>query len=129
MENNVTTENINYLRKFEELLINVKQDNVAVCLDLGHLLYGGLLEGNKNIFTELYNRKYLISRIREIHLHDYNIEKDHLIVGEGLLSLDKVVKFLKENNVYCPIIIENSVLNIEKAIEQVNKIRESIKEN
>ena len=46
--------------------------------------------------------------VKQIHIHDY-LGTDHLQLGEGIMDLDNALKFIVENGLIVPIIIETTV--------------------
>ena len=57
--------------------------------------------------------KYFLSKIKEIHIHDYN-EKDHLQLQKGVMNLGMVSSFILNNNLEVPIILEVTIAKPEE---------------
>lgn len=105
--------NFEYLRQINNLfcILDMKNiKNVGMCLDIGHLLFGFYEEKimENDGLTYLEKMSYIISRIKEIHIHDY-CKTDHLQLGEGLMDLGIVSNFIFKYNLDVPIIIETTV--------------------
>lgn len=116
LENIVTESNIEYLSKINTIFYMLNKlniDNIKCCLDLGHLFFGFYKEhkAQKEAIRQLSKCKNILGNIKEIHLHDFNESLDHLQLGEGLLDLSLIYKFILENEIICPIIIEVTVIN------------------
>ncbi|MBR6504525.1 MAG: hypothetical protein IKT41_02215 [Clostridia bacterium] len=112
---NIVCENKNegYLKQINTLCCILKANNinnVAICLDIGHLLFGfnkeNISEGKA--ISLLEEMPYILSKITEIHIHDY-CEKDHMKLKEGTMNLESVSNFIKNNGLNVPIILEVNV--------------------
>lgn len=114
LENEKTdSNNYKYLRQIDELCaLLCKQEitNVGICLDIGHLLFGAYKEGiiQGHCLEQLTKMSCTLSMIKQIHIHDY-LGRDHLQLGEGIMSLENVSRFIVENGLMVPIIIEATV--------------------
>lgn len=117
LENTVITGNIlEYLKNantFFEYTNTLQLDNIGFCLDLGHLLFSYQLEGlsQERAISELEQCPFLITNMQEIHMHDFNDSSDHLQLGEGLMDLSVISKFITDNHADCPMVIETNVKN------------------
>lgn len=109
--------NLQYLKRMDfviSYLIQKEQiDNIGICFDIGHLQYGILQEGilSQTVYDLLNKSKYFLKYIRECHIHDYNEERDHLQLKQGIIKLDEVSKFIIGLNNSFPIIIETDIIN------------------
>ena len=111
-----------YLRtiiEFYRILLNYQ--NVAGCLDLGHLLYNELLS-NKQRYLDIIVSEIELSMIKEFHIHDFTLQKDHQKIGDGLMNLDRVCNLFSLDDTR--IILETNVLedNLSDGEEQVRRI-------
>lgn len=112
------TNNYNYLKQINELcafLCHKQILNVGICLDIGHLLYGFHMEGLTQDYCimQLKNMSYIISLIKQFHIHDYSYT-DHLQLGSGIMNLELVSRFIVQNKLLVPIIIEATIKEPEK---------------
>ena len=57
-----------------------------------------------------------LQRIKHIHIHDFNGEKDHLPLGTGLLNVKERVNYIKENNLY-------AVIEVKREQELVDSVK------
>lgn len=104
-----------YLKQIDNLCHILSENNinnVGVCLDLGHLLYGCSRENISEIYimSVIQEMSHFLSKLKQIHIHDY-LEHDHLPLNTGLIDLDLISKFIKYNDIHVPIIIESTVRN------------------
>lgn len=126
----VCNKNYEYLERINSLfyiLDKRKIQNIGMCFDMGHLLFGIYQERISQIegFSYIEKMSYIISNIKEIHIHDY-YQKDHLQLGQGLMNLGMLSNFIRCLDV--PIIIETTVNEPRKdGIRQVEKLEEFIK--
>ena len=123
--------NYTYFMQINELcalLHKQNVENVGICLDIGHLLFGAHLEGiEQDYCLHLLNQMpYILFLIKQIHIHDfYNI--DHLQLGNGIMNLKSALMFIVKNNLAVPIIIETTVSQPEfDGIKQVSLIRQEL---
>ena len=105
--------NYKYLMQIDELCVLLRKQkiaNVGICLDIGHLLFGAYKEGITQgcCFVQLTKMSCILSMIKQIHIHDY-FGTDHLQLGKGIMDLERVSKFIVENSLFVPIIIETTV--------------------
>ncbi len=87
MVKNIAIENLSYPFKYIESII--KENNCAVCVDIGHLIAMGL--------DPLEHCKKYFKIIRVVHLHGVNGRKDHVslkYLDAGLLK--RLIRFLRE---------------------------------
>ena len=124
--------NYKYLMQIDELcalLCRKKITNIGICLDIGHLLFGFYKEGitQECCLAELMRMSYIIYMTKQIHIHDY-FNTDHLQLGKGIMNLESVLKFIVENGLKVPIIIEATVKQPEHdGIKQVSIISQKLK--
>lgn len=124
--------NCQYLKQINELcaFLCYKQIlNVGICLDIGHLLYGFHKEGLTQDYCimQLEKMSYIISLIKQIHIHDYS-NTDHLQLGSGMMNLELVSRFIIQNKLLVPIIIETTIKDPEKeGIHQISLLSTKLK--
>lgn len=111
---NIVEGSIEYLNKIDELLYNLNNNNVEnikFCLDVGHLFFGCYKIGieQSKILEELKKCKNIVLNIKEIHLHDFNDQTDHLNIGKGMLNFIEIRNFILKNEINCPVIIESTM--------------------
>lgn len=84
-------------------------------MDLGHLMYGGELLGytQKELIDIVKNKKSILDRIKEVHIHDFNNQTDHICLSEGKLNKQLIYEILQDIPMV-PIIIETNVVNSKK---------------
>jgi xylose isomerase-like TIM barrel len=122
---NIKTYDINYIDNLEHAINELSQRNIYICFDLGHFMYSGTKLGlSQGEMFEILKRKKLIwQRIKEIHIHDFNIETDHISLSKGIFERDilgKILDFLP----IVPIVIETNVKNAKfDGINQVNWLK------
>lgn len=134
LENIVVEKSSEYLIKINRLFERIDKSNITnikFCLDFGHLVFS-FYKNDKSqgkALKELSNCINIMHNIREIHLHDFNEELDHLHLGEGVLKLENITNFIAINGIRCPIIIETTISNPNedgcKQIELVKQILSS----
>lgn len=129
LENVVCDDNMEYLKKIDELfeMISKKKiTNVKICLDFGHLLFSFNKSGinQYDALDILKNSKNIINNIREIHLHDFNAQTDHLQLKKGIVDFSNLSVFLNKNKIKCPIILEVNVFKPENdGVQQINVVK------
>lgn len=122
---NIKTYDINYIDNLEDAINELSQRNVYICFDLGHFMYSGTRLGisQGEMFEILKRKKSIWQRIKEIHIHDFNIETDHIPLSKGIFEQDILRKMLDFLPIV-PIVIET---NVKKAkfdgISQVNWLK------
>lgn len=113
LENPSGIKNINSYFDFIDNILH--KYNLALCLDIGHLMFDSL--HNKIAINEtldhLSKRKSIIDAVKLIHLHDANINKDHLNLGKGVMPISIVTNFIKNKLKDVPIILEVSLNNLK----------------
>lgn len=127
-ENNVilTVENCKIKGYQEYVLENIKDENLGVCIDSGHMHCH---------FKDDYNIDLFKNRIYTLHLHDNDGASDqHHIPFDGTINWDKFLKDIKRNGFNGSLTLELMYfkeyqhLNIEqfyaKAYEVVQKLSE-----
>lgn len=114
---NIVLESSNetYLKQIDDLCHVLDEKNImniGICLDIGHLLYGCSIENisELNILSKIQEMPHFLSKLKQIHIHDYS-ERDHLQLSTGLMDFRLVSKFIRENDINVPIIIESTVKN------------------
>ena len=86
--------------------LNLQYKNLGICIDLGHICFSLNKKTTNDVINLLAINSNIVTNIQEIHLHDYNITKDHLKLGYGNIDLLCIKSFIKDNNLTCNIIIE-----------------------
>lgn len=129
VENNSFTEELEKINKILQILEKFQIKNIFLCLDLGHLLSSASVEGlkQKDIFRKLENNKKVMKNIKEIHIHDFDEEKDHLNLFTGLLDQKAICEFINTNQLIVPIIIETNTYSIEEAMAEKKQLEEGLK--
>lgn len=109
---------IEYLIYFYNKLLSYNKCNI--CLDLGHLYFNELMYNNYNNIDVLLNN-ISKDRVLEYHLHDYNLVKDHLPIGMGLLQFNQLDVCVHDEK---RIILETDVskCDLSDGVEQVKRI-------
>lgn len=111
----LTSNNEKYLEQIDDLCNTLDKkniNNIGICLDIGHLLYGCSRENisELSILSKTKKMPNFLSRLKQIHIHDY-MEQDHLQLRTGLMNLNLISEFIKKNDKIVPIIIESTVKN------------------
>lgn len=125
----LTSNNEKYLEQIEDLCSTLDKkniNNIGICLDIGHLLYGCSRENisESSILSKIKKMPNFLSRLKQIHVHDY-MQQDHLQLGTGLMNLKLISEFIRKNDITVPIIIESTVKNPDiDGIKQVNIMEE-----
>jgi len=105
---------------FDLALPLIEQQNVSICLDVGHLA----LQGGSEIDFLLRHQ----DRIREVHLHDatpmsgegHGPLQDHLALGQGQVDYTAFLQKLDEVGYDGPVILElNSADDLETSLAQL----------
>ena len=103
-----------YLSSFDIFIEKLKSNNLkdfGTCIDFGHLFYCfnkcNISQSSAIMYLEKFSN--IIDSVKEIHIHDFNNQKDHLTIGNGMIGLELIHYFLAKNNINCPIIIETNV--------------------
>lgn len=123
---NIQTYSTKYIDELEYVIKRLKKDNISICMDLGHLMYGGIKLGYTQIELTrmLKSKRSICQSIKEIHIHDFNVQTDHIILSEGKLDRKSVCEILQFLPIV-PIIIETNVREAEKdGLMQVNWVKE-----
>lgn len=96
----------NYLR--EGFKIIASYDNLFFTLDIGH----DAKSGNKTqaFFEEFPNK------IKHVHLHDYDGNKDHLTLGMGILDIKEKLNLVNKYSAY-------AVIEIKREQELIDSIK------
>lgn len=98
----------------------IEQQEVSICLDVGHLFRRG---GGELGLVARHS-----DRIREVHLHDavraspgeQTQSQDHLALGEGQVDYLALLNRLEEMDYSGPVILElNNQTDLEKSLEQI----------
>ena len=130
LENIVVERSTEYLIKINNLFESLDKsgiNNIKFCLDFGHLVFS-FYKNDKSqgeALKELSNCIHIMQNIKEIHLHDFYGELDHLHLGRGLLKLENIAKFIVSNAISSPIIIETTISNPNKdGCEQIELVKQ-----
>lgn len=87
----------------EYILDNIKNKNVGICIDVGHI---------HAHFKGKYNYERFKDRVFAVHIHDNMSKKDlHLIPTDGNIIWKKTLKKLKSTNYNGPLTLEVCYLN------------------
>ncbi len=62
-------------------------------------------------------------RIIDIHLHDHNLIRDHLPVGEGVIDFENLIKTLKRKKYKGAVNLEIEAKSIEDIIKSIETLR------
>jgi len=132
LENIVVEDCMGYLIKIDKLFDSINKSNIGnikFCLDFGHLFFS-FYKNNKMQEEELQQLSKctsILKNVKEIHLHDFNTELDHLHLGEGLLNLEDLIHFILVNKIECPIILEITISNPnEDGYQQIELVKRSL---
>lgn len=68
--------------------------NVGITMDIGHLEANTAYRDDFGTIGKVIRR--FCSRIWHLHVHDYDGEQDHIIIGEGRINFDDVIRALKD---------------------------------
>lgn len=111
-----------YFGMIESIFDRKSSHKIYFCLDLGHAL-NHLVFDYENFLSYLNSKKKLLKKIKLIHLHDFNGIEDHLKIGEGILNIESVKKFLLINSlIEVPIILEIPLLELQEGVKEIRKI-------
>lgn len=125
---NIQTYNMQYIDELEFAIKSLEKKNISICFDLGHFMYGGEKLGfsQREMLEILKSKQAICHSIKEIHIHDFNCETDHISLSRGQLDqklLGEILQFLPT----VPIIIETNVKDAEEdGIIQVNWLKEIV---
>lgn len=105
------------LKSFDYLLNGFKiissYNNLYFTLDIGHDIKSG---NNIQEFFEHYP-----SKIRHVHLHDFNGKNDHLELGTGTVNIEEKIDFIEKYNTY--VVIEvNRKEDLINSVHYLNNI-------
>lgn len=92
-----------------------KYPNLYYTLDAGHnIKYGGDAE-----------RLFMMepSKIKHMHIHDFNGKTDHSELGTGILNVENYLEFCRKNDIYAVIEVKRE----EELIKSVNYVKEVLK--
>lgn len=121
--------NVDYLKQINNMCKMFEAnniENVGICFDIGHFLYGCSKENisESMALLMLQENQMLLSKVMQIHLHDYN-KQAHLQLNTGIMNLDSVSEFIVKNKLDVPIIIESRVKSPEDdGIKQIKIMEE-----
>ena len=94
----IAFENTKLKGYLEYVLENIKDDNVGLCYDAGHVHVH---------FNDEFDISFAKDRIFAVHLHDNDTTKDqHKIPFDGTIDWNSVIKKLKDNGYNGPITLE-----------------------
>ena len=108
LENTTITSNIK--KAFKEV---INYSNIYYTLDVGHDMKNA--EQASRIFMENP------SKIKHLHIHDFDGKADHLELGTGKIDIKKYLSFCKENNCYGVIEIKRRE-ELEKSINYIKTV-------
>jgi len=123
---NIQTYNTKYIDELEYVIHRLEKENISICIDLGHLMYGGMKLGYTQIelIKMLKSKRSICKNVKEIHIHDFNLQTDHITLSKGKLDrlmLCELFQFLP----IVPIIIETNVRKAdEDGLMQVSWVKE-----
>jgi sugar phosphate isomerase/epimerase len=104
-----------------------EQFDLAICLDVGHILAG--FSGPADLFDVL---ERCLPRLAEVHLHDCPLRasgqaplygQDHRSLGEGDLDLERFLDRLEEAGFDGPVILELTVEEARSSFETIRAVR------
>jgi sugar phosphate isomerase/epimerase len=100
-----------------------KNSHLGLLLDIGHLHVAGI-RGDYDPYKFVKKFK---DRILELHIHDYNGERDHVAAGSGNIDFKKYFKIIGKDRVEkLPLVFEyNNAVN-EKQVLEGKKFIESV---
>ena len=94
----IAFENTKIKGYLEYVLENIKDDNVGMCLDVGHL---------HTHFDDEFNFEIVKNRIFAVHLHDNDKSDDlHLLPFDGTIDWKMIVEKLNKCNYKGPVTLE-----------------------
>lgn len=94
----VAFENTKIKGYLDYVITNIKDDNVGICYDSGHV---------HAHFNDEFNFELFKDRIFAVHLHDNDHSKDlHLMPFDGTIDWDELIQDLKNSNYSGPITLE-----------------------
>lgn len=102
-------------------------NNIGICLDIGHLMFSANNIGisQEDVIKKITSYKYLINNIHEFHIHDFNDEKDHLQIGQGKLNISLLSELFSLND--SGIIVESNVNDPKiDGLRQIRLLKEGI---
>ena len=127
-------ENEKYISEMENVLKTVNSSKLGVCMDFGHYLFGCLKEGieQERAIDRLLKHTLLVKKINELHMHDFNQQRDHLTIGTGNMMM-KLIFEKMPINVSVPIVIESTVKDPNKdglnQVIMIQKVRRNLYAN
>ena len=76
-------------------------------------MFGAFEEGisEEDVFKYVSQKEILLNKTKEIHLHDFDITKDHLLLGQGKLNLNLLSNFISNHLKNVPVIVETNIKN------------------
>lgn len=98
--------NLEFIRRSSQKLIDY--DHIGMTYDIGHDFSSF---GNDREFI-LDN----LAKITHMHIHDAEGEKDHLVLGDGKMQLDRYIGFAKNFEIRC-VIETKTVEALRKSVE------------
>ena len=98
--------NLDFIQRSSQALINFS--NIGMTYDIGHDFSSF---GNDREFI-LNN----LAKITHMHLHDAEGEKDHLVLGEGQMQLERYIGFAKNFEIRC-VIETKTVDSLRRSVE------------
>lgn len=111
------------LKSFDYLLNGFKiissYNNLYFTLDMGHDIRNG---NNIQAFFEHYP-----SKIKHVHLHDFNGKSDHLELGTGIVNIEEKIDFIEKYNTYTVIEVKRKE-DLINSVHYINNIMKTKKE-
>lgn len=111
---------LDYLDALKEFAI---ENKFKVCLDIPHLFISAhaLEISQRDIFEYLKADEWWKENIVEFHLHDFNANRCHMNIGEGLLDFEVLRELLEYFDESTPIIIETTIQDLGiQGVAEVN---------
>lgn len=121
------SKNEKYISEMENVLKIVNSPKIGICMDLGHYLFGCFKEGieQERAIDSLLKHTLLVKKINELHMHDFNQQRDHLTIGTGNMMMRLIFQKITIN-VSVPIVIETTVKDPKKdGLNQVIMIQKA----
>lgn len=123
---NIQSYDTQYMHELEFTINELKNDDINICFDIGHFMYGAKKLGLSQLETleTLKNKPEIYQKVMGIHVHDFNYQTDHIVLSEGEIEeriLSEILCILPK----VPITIETTVKDAKKdGIMKVNWLKE-----
>ena len=102
--------NLDFIQQSSQQLINFK--HIGMTYDIGH----DFSSFGNDRDSILHN----LAKITHMHLHDAEGEKDHLVLGQGQMQLERYIGFAKNFEIRC-VIETKTVEALRKSVEVLPK--------